>query len=206
MLELLQSLSVADAIRRSTWMFPAIEVLHLTGIALLFGTILVADLTLLGLLRSSSLKAAAPSILAVTKTGIVLAVISGGLLFISDPLEFWSNPAFRLKVASIAIAVVNALLFQGFVANLVQRPVGQILYQVSVAMSLVLWSAILILGRAIAYVQGSFHSQNPSQVSLRGHAAICGHCVAISQNSAPRCVIGGAFGPRPMMISTTRSQ
>lgn len=152
MLELLQSLSVAGAIRRSTWMFPAIEVLHLTGIALLFGTILVVDLTLFGLLRSPTLKAAVPSILSATKTGIVLAVISGGLLFISDPLEFWSNPAFRLKVAAIAIAVVNALLFQGVVANWVQRPVGRILHQVSVGMSLVLWSAILILGRAIAYV------------------------------------------------------
>lgn len=152
MLELLQSLPVADAIRRSTWMFPAIEVLHLTGIALLFGTILVVDLTLLDLLRSPTLKAAVPSILAVTKAGIILAVISGGLLFISDPLEFWNNPAFRLKVATFAIAVVNALLFQRFVANWVQRPVGRILHQVSVGMSLVLWSAILILGRAIAYV------------------------------------------------------
>ncbi|MGV1831906.1 hypothetical protein ACQZ6Z_21215 [Agrobacterium vitis] len=149
---MLQSLPIADAIRRSTWMFPAIEVLHLTGIALLFGTILVADLALLGVLRSPSLKAAVPSIIGMTKTGILLAVISGGLLFISDPLEFWSNPAFRLKVAAIAIAVINALLFQGFVANWVQRSVGRILHRVSVGMSLVLWSAILILGRAIAYV------------------------------------------------------
>lgn len=152
MLELLQSLPIADAIRRSTWMFPAIEVLHLTGIALLFGTILLADLTFLGLLRSPTLKAAVPSILAATKTGIVLAVISGGLLFISDPLEFWNNPAFRLKVAAFALAVVNAVLFQGFLENSKTNPAGRLLNQVSVAMSLMLWSTVLILGRAIAYV------------------------------------------------------
>jgi hypothetical protein len=152
MLELLQSLPISDAIRRSTWMFPAIEILHLTGIALLFGTILVADLALLGVLQSPTLRAAVPSILAVTKTGVLLALISGGLLFISDPLEFWNNPAFRLKVATFGIAVVNALLFQGFVANWVQRPAGRILRHVLVGMSLVFWSAILILGRAIAYI------------------------------------------------------
>jgi hypothetical protein len=58
----------------------------------------------LGLQRSPSLKAAVPSILATTKTGIALAVISGSLLFISDPLEFWNNPAFRLKRAAFAAA------------------------------------------------------------------------------------------------------
>lgn len=152
MLELLQSLPIADAIRRSPWVFPAIEVLHLTGIALLFGTVFVVDLTLLGLLRSPTLKAAAPSILAATKTGIVLAVISGGLLFISDPLEFWNNPAFRLKVAAFAFAIINALLFQGFLVDRDRAVSRQLLSKVSVGMSLVLWSATLILGRAIAYV------------------------------------------------------
>ncbi|MCW0983689.1 hypothetical protein OK142_22950 [Agrobacterium sp. BT-220-3] len=152
MLELLQSLPLSDIIRRSTWVFPALEVMHLTGIALLYGTILVADLTLLAVLRASSLLAAVPALLNVTKAGIVLAVLSGSLLFISDPLEFWNNPAFRLKIAAFAIAMGNAILFQSYLSEKRQGGRGSAVRRLSIASSLVLWSGILILGRAIAYV------------------------------------------------------
>ncbi|MDH0358219.1 hypothetical protein [Aeromonas caviae] len=152
MLEFLQALPLADLIRRSTWAFPAIEVVHLVGIALLFGTIIVVDLALLGVLRAPSLKEAIPSLLTVTKTGAVLVAISGALLFISDPLELWNNPAFRLKIIAIAIAILNALLFQSYLAEKQKTGAGSVLRKVSIGSSLVLWSGILVLGRAIAYV------------------------------------------------------
>ncbi|UQP97325.1 hypothetical protein KP728_17500 [Xanthomonas arboricola pv. juglandis] len=152
MLEFLQDLPLADLIRRSTWAFPAIEVVHLVGIALLFGMILVVDLALLGVLRAPSLKEAIPSLLAITKTGILLVAISGALLFISDPLELWNNPAFRLKIIAFVIAIFNALLFQSYLAEKQKTGVGSVLRKMSIGSSLVLWSGILVLGRAIAYV------------------------------------------------------
>ncbi|WP_312417659.1 hypothetical protein [Comamonas sp.] len=152
MLESLQTLPLSDLIRRSTWAFPAIEVVHLTGIALLFGTILVVDLALLRVLRAPALKEAIPSLLGVTKTGIWLVAISGALLFISDPLELWNNPAFRLKVIAFAAAILNALLFQNHLAEKHKADTGSVLRKMSIGSSLVLWSGILLLGRAIAYV------------------------------------------------------
>ena len=152
MLELLQSLPVADAIRRSTWMFPAIEVLHLAGIALVFGPILIADLTLLGATRTPALKNAISSILAAARFGIVLAASSGALLFISDPLEFWNNAAFRLKLAAFALAIVNALLFQRYFAGQQGTIFGRLFGKFLLGASIALWSAVLVLGRAIAYV------------------------------------------------------
>ncbi|WP_420963756.1 hypothetical protein [Brucella sp. IR073] len=152
MFELLQSLPIAASLRRSIWLFPAIEIAHLAGIALLFGTVVVADLTLLGALRSPSLKASVRPLLAVTKTGIVLAACSGFLLFCSDPQEFWNNPAFRLKLAAFSLAIVNALLFQKYLAQSHSTSSSRLLTKISICMSLILWSAILTLGRAIAYV------------------------------------------------------
>jgi hypothetical protein len=152
MLELLQSLPIADVIRRSTWIFPAIEVLHLAAIALLFGPILVADLTLLGAMRAPALNNAISSILAVTKFGIVLAASSGTLLFISDPLEFWNNAAFRLKLAAFALAIVNSLLFQRYFASQQGTVFMSLFGKFLLGASIVLWSSLLVLGRAIAYV------------------------------------------------------
>ncbi|MDX7817959.1 hypothetical protein SJS43_02475 [Aeromonas caviae] len=152
MLEFLQALPLADLIRRSTWAFPAIEVVHLVGIALLFGTILVVDLALLGVLRASPLKEAIPSLLTVTKTGVVLVAVSGALLFISDSLELWNNPAFRLKIIAIVIAILNALLFQSYLAEKQKTGAVSVLKKMSIGSSLVLWTGILVLGRAIAYV------------------------------------------------------
>lgn len=152
MLDLLQALPLADVIRRSTWAFPAVEVVHLVGIALLFGTILVVDLSLLGVLSAPALKGAIPSLLNVTKAGIWLVAMSGALLFISDPLELWNNPAFRLKVIAFAVAILNALLFQSHLAEKHKADAASVLQKMSIGSSLVLWSGILVLGRAIAYV------------------------------------------------------
>ena len=152
MLELLQDLPISDVIRRSTWLFPAIEVLHLAGIAMLLGTVTVVDLALLGVLRSPALVTAVTPLLAVTKCGIIIAVISGALLFVSDPLEFWNNPAFRLKLLAFSLAIANALLFQRFTRGSAEIAALGPLKRLSISASLLLWCSVLVLGRAIAYV------------------------------------------------------
>jgi len=152
MLELLQSLLVSDIIRRSTWLFPAIQIVHLAGIALVFGTITLVDLTLLGMIRSPALETAASPILTATQCGIAIVVISGALLFVSDPLEFWSNPAFRLKLLAFSLAIANALVFQRYLGKPTKAASLNVFGKLSLWMSLMLWTSILILGRAVAYV------------------------------------------------------
>lgn len=152
MLELLQALPISDVIRRSTWLFPAIEVLHLAGIAMVLGTVTVADLALLGVLRSPALATAVTPLLAVTKCGIIIAALSGTLLFVSDPLEFWNNPAFRLKLLAFLLAIANALLFQRFTRGSAEITALGPLKRLSISASLLLWCSVLVLGRAIAYV------------------------------------------------------
>ena len=152
MLELLQDLPISDAIRRSTWLFPAIEVLHLAGIAMVLGTLTVVDLVLLGILRSPALGTAVTPLLAVTKCGIAIAALSGVLLFVSDPLEFWNNPAFRLKLLAFALAIANALIFQHFTRGSPEITALGPLKRLSISASLLLWCSVLVLGRAIAYV------------------------------------------------------
>ncbi|GAB4066893.1 hypothetical protein KHC28_17180 [Ancylobacter sonchi] len=152
MLELLQALPISDLIRRSTWLFPAIEVLHLAGIAMVLGTVTVVDLALLGILRSPALATAVTPLLAVTKCGIAIAALSGALLFVSDPLEFWNNPAFRLKLLAFSLAIANALLFQRFTRGSAEITALGPIKTLSISASLLLWCSVLVLGRAIAYV------------------------------------------------------
>ncbi|WP_457977742.1 hypothetical protein [Ectopseudomonas composti] len=67
-------------------------------------------------------------------------------------LELRNNPAFRLKIIAFVIAIFNALLFQSYLAEKQKTGASSVLRKISLGSSLVLWSGILVLGRAIAYV------------------------------------------------------
>ena len=129
------------------WAYPLLEVVHIVGIAGLFGSLLVLELRLWG--RGSELPAAplARLALTVTWTGFVLVLASGGLMFSTQWQDLLANTAFRAKLVLLALAAVNAVAFhrRGGVAcgDGSMRALG--------LLSLLLWVGVIICGRWIAY-------------------------------------------------------
>jgi len=80
--------------------------------------------------------------------------ISGVLLFVSEPVRFWGNIFFRIKLVALVLAGVNALGFHyGMGKRLVDwdaRPLPQVAHLVGIA-SITLWILIVFCGRLIAY-------------------------------------------------------
>ena len=73
---------------------------------MLIGTILAVDLRLLGLgVRRQTASQIAGELAPWTLGGLVLAIVTGVLLFSYDPLKFYANHAFSYKVALLAAAV-----------------------------------------------------------------------------------------------------
>ena len=128
--------------------YPALEVLHITGIALLLGSLVLLELRVWGLAPELPLRPLARLSLAVTLTGFGLLACSGGLMFASQPAELLSNRAFVVKLALVLLAGLNAAWFHGrdSLAHCDR------LARAQTVLSTGLWLAVITCGRWIAYL------------------------------------------------------
>jgi hypothetical protein len=98
----LQESGFAFAIRDSTWIYPTANLAHILGLALL----------VLGVGRWVSIDALSRLTTPFSILGICLSLASGSVLFSADAAALASNPIFRLKMAILAVALSNAVLFR----------------------------------------------------------------------------------------------
>jgi len=130
------------------WAYPALEAVHIVGIALLFGGLLVFELRALGLGRELPAPLLARLTLRAALVGFGLCAVTGLTMFSGQPDELLANNAFRVKLGLVALAGANAALFhlRGGAAAIDRFGQAQCL------LSLGFWLAVIICGRWIAYV------------------------------------------------------
>jgi hypothetical protein len=152
----IESFGLATWLRSSAWGYPAVETLHITGLSLLFGSAVAFDLRLLGVASLLPVHAVARFLLPLARVGFGLAVVSGLGLFMMQARTFAVMPLFFMKMAAVAIAVANTLVFHRGIftsvgrwsyASRTPRPA-----RVAAIVSLVCWTAALVCGRFLAYV------------------------------------------------------
>ena len=73
------------------WAYAVVNLAHILGVASLFGSILVIDLRLLGLWRTTSLAAITASTVPNRNSGFTLAVTSGVCLLATNGTEYVGN-------------------------------------------------------------------------------------------------------------------
>jgi hypothetical protein len=152
----LQSTGPATALRESNFVFPILEGIHVLSIALIAGTVAIVDLRMLGLaLKKEPVSQVAGQILPLTWAGFAVSVLTGTVLFASEAVKCYLSPSFRVKVLLLVFAGLNPLIFHSTVyrsvaewGHAVRTPPRA---RLAAALSLTLWSGIVIAGRAIAY-------------------------------------------------------
>jgi hypothetical protein len=149
--------AVGAAVRESLWLFPAIETVHLLGMAALVGSVAVLDLRLLGwAMRQERVSALSGKLLPWAWAGFAVQVVTGVLLFSSEAVKVYSNPAFRLKMLLIFLAGMHALIFHRIVyRDVTNWDEGALLpmkAKVSGFVSILLWVGIVTSGRFIGFV------------------------------------------------------
>ncbi len=151
----LEGSSVGHWMREALWAYPAVETIHIIGLALLFGTIVIVDLRLLGLGRNISAVAVTRNVLPWTLAGFAVAAVTGSLMFTAHAAEFATLPIFLLKMTLIVLGGINAALLRAGalksaglwdVATLPPRRV-----RAAAAVSLLLWTCVIACGRLLAY-------------------------------------------------------
>jgi hypothetical protein len=127
--------------------YPALEVVHIVGIALLVGNLVLLELRVWGGVAQLPLPALARATLPLALAGFGLVAVSGVLMFATQPGELLANRVFTLKLALVMLAGLNAALFHA--RGGLDRP--DRFARLQTAVSLGLWLAVIICGRWIAY-------------------------------------------------------
>ena len=141
------------------WTYPAVNLAHIFGIAALFGSVLIIDLTLLGIGRSrspASLAAIADAASPVAAAGFLLAAGSGIGLLASNGTEYAGNPFFLVKFPAIALGLANAIVVNRSSAWRALRagaatPSDQRWLRRMAVVSVVCWTSAIGAGRMIGY-------------------------------------------------------
>ena len=148
------------AARTIRGVFSTCETVHFIGLSILFGALIVFDLRMLGVLKGGSYRSAL-KYNHVAAFGLSLNFVSGFILFSSDPIKYTTNPAFQLKMVLLLLALLNIAWFEFVERRKVEAlPDGAALGaggKIGAAVSLLLWTGVLICGRWLpvtAIVQG----------------------------------------------------
>jgi hypothetical protein len=157
----LHETQIASAIRENANAFPWIESVHVLSITLVFGTILIVDLRMLGYAaHRRGLRRLILDMLPFTWAAFVIAVVTGSLMFISNAVTYASNPQFQWKMLAILAAGINMAIFHMTahrrIADWDEAVPTPLSARLSGATSLVLWMVVIVLGRFVGFTLAPF--------------------------------------------------
>ena len=135
---------------------PMIQTVHLLAISAIMGSVVLIDLRVLGLaLRSQRISDLTRRLLPWTWWALPFLFVSGILFVLARPRRYAVNPIFRLKFGLMALAVIVTLAFHAVAKRRPDywegSPGGRLIGKLVAAASLLLWVAVVLAGRWIAY-------------------------------------------------------
>lgn len=156
MLGALEASALGSAMRSGLWLYPAVEIVHILGFAVLVGSIAMFDLRLLGLSKYLPVRDLARHLLPWTLGSLVLIVPTGLAMFTAHAGDFISNPAFVAKMSLLMAAGINAAAFHAGVFQSVRRwdsgVQAPLAARLHAAASLLIWVSVISCGRLLAYL------------------------------------------------------
>ena len=156
LISVLESSALADNIRENDLLFPLVESVHVLAICLVVGSILAVDLRLLGVAWiHRSVSSVTRGVLPLTWGAFVVAVGSGGLMFISNATKYLGNGFFIAKMILIGVAGLNMAMFHLIGAKDLPRWDNErrlpLPARLAGGLSPLLWVAVVACGRWIGF-------------------------------------------------------
>ena len=140
----------------NAWTIPVIQSIHLAGIALVMGSVLLIDLRILGWAGMDQTLGQTVRRFGPWLTGSLWLLLATGILMVvGEPVRELVTFSFWLKMALVAVGALVAIVFQSALrrheqqweATLIHRPSIRVL----AVLTFVVWACIIVLGRLIAY-------------------------------------------------------
>jgi hypothetical protein len=141
---------IENPLDSSELIFPTLEVCHILGFTVTLGTIALLDFRVLGLaLRRQAIPDLARDLAPWTLAGLVTVLLSGPLLFSSDPDMYYLNRSFQFKMVCLLAAIIfNYTVHRKMVRS--DKPGGS--GKLLASISLLLWAGVIGGGIFIGFV------------------------------------------------------
>jgi hypothetical protein len=154
--EWLESTRLAELVTQSLYGFQILVAIHLLGLGLSVGMVIWFDLRLLGrVLTATPVSLVYRRLAPWMMSGFAVMFGSGAIIFVGFATAAYSNPYFRVKLAMMALAGVNALLFHRFTQRRLagwdqwtQPPAAA---RVAGVISIASWVVVVLAGRMMSY-------------------------------------------------------
>jgi hypothetical protein len=150
--------AVGEFVSQSIYAFSALDMIHIAAISVVIGMIALLDLRLIGVAFTDyAVTAMARQVLPWTWAAFAVAAATGLLMFTGQAVKYSVNFAFQMKLALMAIAGINVLIFHFVIYRSVASwdkgaaipRAGKLAGMISLAC----WIAIVFYGRFTAYYQ-----------------------------------------------------
>jgi len=138
--------------RSSPWLFPIVATIHLFGLAIIGGSVLVVDLRLLGLgLRRQPVSQLARDAEPWLLRGLLVSLPTGVLLFMCFATKYYYLTFFWVKMASLAVVLLFTFSIRREVTMSDEQRIGRVRSTAVALVSLSLWTTVAIGGRWIGF-------------------------------------------------------
>jgi len=145
-----ETTSLGLLVRESVWLFPVIEAVHLLGLCMLGGTLLVVDLRLLGRgLTATPVAVLARHVRPWLISAVAVMIATGVLLFLSESVKCYYSQAFWVKITTLPLALIFTFAIRQRVIGV--EGVPRSAERLTGAASLLLWFVVAAAGRWIGF-------------------------------------------------------
>ena len=164
LVRILGSVDSVGALMRTSWAWPVCESLHFVGLCLLFGTIGMFDLRLLGVAKRVPI-AALHRLVPWGVGGYLLNLTTGSMFLLTEPDQYILNTAFHLKMFFMTLAGCNVAIFYLRLFSEVKLvgAGGDVPRAAKLigAASLFLWISVMVCGRFLTFYRPYLCDPNP---------------------------------------------
>jgi hypothetical protein len=148
---------LGDFVIGHTWMWPTLETLHFVGLCLLFTTVLIVNLRLLGAIKIVPVSAVY-QMLPIGMLGFAVNLITGMLFFVGIPSQYNGNPVFYWKIAFVLLGGLNVMYFM-VVDDAWRAGAGRDVGagpKIAAASAIFIWVAVLYCGHMLPFIGNAF--------------------------------------------------
>ena len=144
----LQASAFAETMRSAVYLYPLANLLHVLGAMCFFAAVAAMDVKLLSAVPRAEVRAFIAKVRPAAILGFLVQAVTGAMLLAPEATHIGHNPAFRIKVASILLGLVNVAIVE---IALRRRPNNPRAGRISAVVSLLAWLGAAAGGRLIAY-------------------------------------------------------
>ena len=147
-----EATSLGRMIRNSEYAFPMIEFVHLAGLAVIGGAVLIVDMRMLGLgLKKRSVAQLAKDAQPYVTGSLIVMLVTGIALYTSEATKCYASAAFWIKMVSLLLAMIFTYTIKKRVAAGDEKTVSIGVSRLVGAVSIVLWFGVAWGGRWIGF-------------------------------------------------------